>query len=203
MKVLEVFADVACPFAHVGLARFAAYRRERALSEPILRVRAWPLELVNESPFDGLALTPKIDALRADVAPDRFGRFDPHRFPATSLPALVSEAAAYRTGLEHGERFSLAVRRSLFDEGRDVSDSGVLRALRAAHDIPDPTSADEAAVQADFADGRARGVEGSPHFFTPDGAFFCPSLDIEHDDEGYAVAFDAAGFQRFIAAVFD
>ena len=29
MKALEVFADVACPFAHVGLGRFAAFRRHR------------------------------------------------------------------------------------------------------------------------------------------------------------------------------
>jgi hypothetical protein len=56
---------------------------------------------------------------------------------------------------------------------------------------------------ADFADGRRRGVEGSPHFFTSDGSFFCPSLEIEHDDEGYSVTFDATGFQRFVATVFD
>ncbi len=203
MKVLEVFADVACPFAHVGLARFEAYRRHRGMGEPILRVRAWPLELVNKQAFDGPSLTPKVEALRADAASDMFAGFDPHRFPTTSLPALISEAAAYRTGLEHGERFSLAIRRCLFDEGRDVSDSGVLRGLREAHDGPAPTPADEAAVQADFVEGRRRGVEGSPHFFTPDGGFFCPSLNIEHDQEGYTVAFDTTGFQRFTSAVFD
>ena len=45
-------------------------------------------------------------------------------------------------------------------------------------------------------------MEGSPHFFTPDGDFFCPSLRIEHDESGYDVSFDAAGFDKFIAAVF-
>lgn len=202
MRSLEVFADVACPFAHVGLGRFAAFRRRRGLCEPILRVRAWPLELVNGSALDGPSLVPKVEAIRADVAPDLFAGFDPLRFPATSLPALVSEAAAYRVGLQVGEHFSLGVRHALFDEGRDVSDDDVLRALRDQHGVPDPMPVDEAAVRADLTDGTHRGVSGSPHFFTPDGDFYCPSLAIEHDEDGYDVTFDAAGFERFVDAVF-
>lgn len=57
-------------------------------------------------------------------------------------------------------------------------------------------------MQEDFADGARRGVAGSPHFFTSDGDFFCPSLRIQHDDDGYDVSFDAVGFRRFTAAVF-
>ena len=112
MDLVEVYADVACPFAHAGLARFVAYRGERGRTEPRLRVRAWPLELVNGSPFDGSALAPKVEALRAGVAPDRFGGFDPAGFPRSSLPAMASEAAAHRASPEVGERFSLAVRSS-------------------------------------------------------------------------------------------
>ena len=202
MNSLEVFADVACPFAHAGLARFVAFRDERGLEGPVLRVRAWPLELVNASVFDGASLVPKIAALRDGVAADRFGGFDPEGFPKTSLPAMVSEAAAYRAGIEIGETFSLDLRQALFDTGEDVSDPDVLRRLRAIRDVPDPTSADEAAVHADLADGKRRGVEGSPHFFTSDGDFFCPSLRIEHDESGYDVTFDTVGFEEFIAAVF-
>ena len=55
----------------------------------------------------------------------------------------------------------------------------------------------------DFAEGKRRGVVGSPHFFTADGDFFCPSLDIEHSDDGYEVSFDPVGFNRFVAAAFD
>lgn len=202
MEILEVFADVACPFAHAGLARFRAFREEQGGDRPVLRVRAWPLELVNGKALDGPSLTPKIAALRADVAPDQFGGFDERHFPATSLPAMVSEAAAYRVGAAAGERFSLAVRNALFEEGLNVADADVLRRLREAHGVPAPTAADEAAVQADYAEGRRRGVDGSPHFFTPDGDFFCPSLDIAHDEDGYDVTFDGAGFQRFVTAVF-
>src|SRR5206468_3084962 len=49
--VIEVFADVRCPFTHVGLTRFVARRHELGRREPRLRVRAWPLELVNGEPL--------------------------------------------------------------------------------------------------------------------------------------------------------
>ena len=203
MKVVQVFADVGCPFTHVGLRRFQAYRQEQGKTEPILRVRAWPLELVNGRALNGPSLLPKIAALRADVAADLFVGFDEHRFPATTLPAMAAEAAAYRHGLEVGERFSLAVRSALFEDGLDVSDAAVLRSLREAHGVVEPTNADLSAVRNDFADGKRRGVSGSPHFFTAAGDFFCPSLDIEHDADGYAVSFDVAGFQRFVSAAFN
>jgi predicted DsbA family dithiol-disulfide isomerase len=202
VQQLEVFADVACPFAHVGLARFAAVRAERGWTEPVLRVRAWPLELVNGKGFAGHSLTPKIEALRADVAQGMFAGFDEQRFPATSVPAMVSEAAAYRVGVATGERFSLAVRHALFEDGLDVADDDVLQRLRVAHDVVTPTAADEAAVHEDLAEGKRRCVEGSPHFFTADGDFFCPSLDIDHDANGYDVSFDADGFHRFALAAF-
>lgn len=203
MKVVEVFADVACPFTHAGLCRFKAYRQQRGKIEPILRVRAWPLELVNGKALDGPSLVPKIEALRADAAIDLFVGFDEQQFPVTTLPAMASEAAAYRQGLEVGERFSFAVRHALFEEGLDVSDADVLRSLREARGVPEPIEADRSAVLNDFAEGKRRGVSGSPHFFTAEGDFFCPSLDIAHHDDGDEVSFDPAGFQRFVSAAFD
>ena len=203
MRVVEVFADIACPFTHVGLRRFQAYRQQLGTTEPVLRVRAWPLELVNGQALDGPSLMPKIKAMQADVAADLFVGFDEHHFPATTLPALAAEAAAYRQGLEIGEGFSLAVRHALFEDGLDVSDEEVLRRVREAHGVEEPTAADRAAVRDDFVEGRRRDVSGSPHFFTAEGDFFCPSLDIHHNDDGYEVTFDAAGFQRFVSAVFD
>lgn len=202
MQVLEVFADVSCPFAHAGLRRFESYRQELARTEPVLRVRAWPLELVNGRSLDGTSLAPKIAALRADVAPDLFAGFDEHRFPATALPAMAAEAAAYRKGMRIGEAFSFAVRRALFEQGLDVSAPGVLQGLLDQLEVAEPTDDDRTALRDDLADGQRRGVAGSPHFFTPDGAFFCPSLDLDHDDDGYKVSFDPAGFQEFVAAAF-
>ena len=203
MKLLEVFADVACPFTHVGFVRFDAYRLARGTAEPILSIRAWPLESVNGQALDGPSLVPKIRAIQGGVAPELFTGFDPGGFPATTTPALAAAAAAYRQSPEVGERFSLAVRWALFEDGLDVSDDGVLQTLRDAQGVAEPTNADRASVHEDFLEGQRRGVVGTPHFFTADGGFFCPSLDIRHDDDGYDVSFDTVAFHRFVSAVFD
>jgi len=115
---------------------------------------------------------------------------------------MAAEAAAYRDALDVGERFSLAIRHALFEDGLDVSNEAVLAQLCGTHGVPQPDEADRSAVLDDFEDGKRRDVAGSPHFFTAAGDFFCPSLDIEHDNEGYEVSFDTAGFKRFVAAAF-
>jgi 2-hydroxychromene-2-carboxylate isomerase len=117
-------------------------------------------------------------------------------------PGLAAEAAAYRRGLATGEAFSLAVRHRLFDLGQDPSDPQVLEVLLAEHGTAAPSPADAETVRADHAEGVSRGVQGSPHFFVGDADFFCPSLDIGHDRDGYHMAFDAVGFDRFVAAAF-
>ncbi len=116
---------------------------------------------------------------------------------------MAAEAAAYRQGVEVGERFSLAVRHALFEDGLDVSDDEVLKMLYQSTGSSEPTDGDRSAVWEDLSEGRRRGVVGSPHFFTAKGDFFCPSLDIAHGHNGYEVSFDRAGFERFVAAVFD
>ena len=202
MHQLEVFADVACPFTHVGLRLFRRLREERGAAEPLLRVRAWPLEVVNDTGLDGSALAPKIEALRAGVAPDLFAGFDPSTFPSSTLEAMASEGAAYGVSADVGERFALAVRDALFERGLDVGDADVLAAVRDEVGAPEPSDDDRAAVRADHEEGRGRGVSGSPHFFTPAGDFFCPSLAIEHPDGGLEVHFDEAGYRRFVDAAF-
>ena len=59
-------------------------------------------------------------------------------------------------------------------------------------------------VLQDHAEGVERNVIGSPHFFTPAGSFFCPSLDVHRDAGGHLrITADTAGFDRFVAACFD
>jgi predicted DsbA family dithiol-disulfide isomerase len=197
--MIEVFADIVCPFTHASLRHLDAYRRDHA---PTLRfrVRSWPLELVNGQPVDPSMLAAEIDAIRAGVAAQLFGGFDADRFPRTTLPALAAEAAAYREGDEVGERFSLAIRDALWERGLDVSDPAVIAEVAHLAGAPKAGSADDEAVRRSWAEGRTRGVAGSPHFFTPSGDFFCPSLDIEHHGGDYDVRFDREGFERFIAA---
>jgi predicted DsbA family dithiol-disulfide isomerase len=182
----------------VGLRRLTAQRNAIG-SATTLRVRSWPLELVNGTPPGVDEVAEEIEALRAQVAPDLFIGFDPSQWPTTSVPALALAAAATRHGDELGERVSLALRDALFEQGRDVSDPGVLADLAAGHGLPLAADGDRDAVVADWAEGRARGVEGSPHFFLGDRSFFCPTLEITRIDDRLEVTLDASRFEQFLA----
>ena len=198
---IEVFADVVCPFTHVGLRRLVAYRRQKRHDDVAIRVRAWPLELVNGERVPRELLVEEVTELRQTVAPDLFNAFSSELFPMTSLPALAVAAAAYRIDLRLGERVSVALREALFEEGRDLTDSAEL--LRIGQ-VPtwDDVRAAEADVRADYAEGCARGVIGSPHFFVGSEGFFCPTLALERVDGHLTVAFDADGFNEFIHSCF-
>ena len=84
--VIEVFADIWCPFAHVGLRRLRTLREHAEMPEFLVHVRAWPLELVNGRPLDPVTTAHHVAELRAQVAPECFAHFDPDRFPTTTLP---------------------------------------------------------------------------------------------------------------------
>lgn len=199
MDTVEVYAEVGCPFTHVGLHRFVQRRRELG-GGPTLHVRPWPLELVNGAPLDPAFIAEKIDELRRQVSPDLFVGFRPDAFPATSLPALALTAAAYEVGPSEGEQVALAVRDLLFEQGRAVDDPAVLAEVAAAVGVDVPDGHD--AVLADYERGRQRGVIGSPHFFLPGGDFFCPSLDIARVDGHLRITADPTGFAAFLDACF-
>lgn len=194
---IEVFADITCPFTHVGLRRLVAERDARGSTHRIL-VSSWPLELVNADPARGPALVPKIATLRRTVVPDLFRGFDPDQFPASSLPALGLVAAAYRRDVVAGERLSLEVRTALFEEGADIADPSVLATLVARCGLPGLTGDDQQVID-DWHRGEGLGVVGSPHFYVAGGSFFCPALEITHPDDGLSIAFDVDGFTRFLA----
>jgi predicted DsbA family dithiol-disulfide isomerase len=181
VNVVEVYADVRCPFAHAGLRRFVE-RRDRIAPAVRLRVRSWPLELVNDAPLVPAVIGEEVVALREQVAPDLFAGFEVDRFPWTSLPALGATAAAYDAGLDVGERVALALRWALFEQDRDIARLEVLREVLDAEGVrmPDPRSV-RRLVEDDWRRGRALGVIGSPHFFAGDTSHFCPALDIRHE----------------------
>lgn len=202
---IEVFADVGCPFTHVGLRRFVERRdADPTLADVRLRVRSWPLEIVNGEPLDPQFIADEVDEIREQVAGDLFRAFDPDAFPATSLPAMALAAAGYRVDVATGEAVSLELRDLLFEQGRDIADPAVLAEVAGRHgvafDVDDPPVE---LVEADHAEGEGRGVQGSPHFFTPAGAFFCPSLDISRDADGHLrITADPVGFEQFLDSCF-
>ncbi|MFA5884252.1 MAG: DsbA family protein [Acidimicrobiia bacterium] len=202
MSLLEVYADVACPFTHVGLRRVAARRADLGRDDVVLRVRSWPLELVNGQPLDAAFIAEEVDVLRATVAPELFGGFREDAFPASSLPALDLAYAAYRVGDGVGERVSLALRTALFEDGRDVADPAVLAEIAAAHGVSVDPEADRAGVLADYEGGKTRGVRGSPEFFAGGEGWFCPVLDVRRVDGALQVTPDEATMVRFLDACF-
>lgn len=204
MGVIEVYADIWCPFAHVGLRSAVARRDELGRREVVLWVRAWPLELVDGAPLDPGATAEHVEDLRAQVAPGLFAHFDPGRFPSTSLPALALAAAAYRRDGRTGEAVSLALRHALFEEGRDISDPEVLSALARAHGVGDAGDRDLESVYAQWHEGESRGVRGSPHFFCGRADAFCPSLEISEDGEGHLdLRQDMEALEELLAGCFE
>jgi predicted DsbA family dithiol-disulfide isomerase len=199
---VEVFADIWCPFTHMGLRMVAAQRDRSTRPDTVIVVRAWPLELVNGAPMDAGKTCTNAAALRAQVAPDLFAGLDPEHFPTSTLEALALVVRAYRTDQRLGERMSFAVRDALFEQGADISDPVVLAGIAESLGVPLPDDADREAVRADWEDGRRRGVIGSPHFFAAGTDMFCPSLQITKDPvTGLAVHADATRLQQFLAQV--
>ncbi len=185
MAVIEVFADVCCPFTHVGLRAVVQRRDQLGRHDVVLRVRAWPLELVNGAQLDPVTTAEHVDELRSQVAPGLFAGYDPSHLPRTSLPALAVAAAAYRQGDRVGEAVSLALRDALFEQGRDISCPDVLGAVAAAHGLGAVGPEDDQRVRDEWCEGRVRGVKGSPHFFCGGFDAFCPTLEISRDSEGH------------------
>jgi len=200
--VVEVFADVTCPFTHAGLRRFVERRAAAGRHDVVLRLRAWPLELVNGRPLDAAFVAEEVDEIRRQVAPTLFRGFTASSFPSSSLPALALAAAAYRAGDETGEAVSLRLRDLLFEEGEDIGDPGVLHRVAVGHGLV-VDDRDRGAAEADWAEGRRRGVIGSPHFFIGTDSFFCPALDISRDAAGHLrVVADPTAFDAMVATAF-
>lgn len=201
-SVVEVFADVVCPFTHVGLRRFVARRGEVGMTVPLLRVRAWPLELVNGKPFDPDTVAHHVHELRNQVAPDLFARFTPDAVPTTSIPAFALVAAAYAVGDALGEAVSLAVRSALFEDGHDIADPEVLAEVAAAHGIDGVGTAAKHMLAVDYDEGRRRDVQGSPEFFLDGRSYFCPGLRIDRSGDEMVIEPDVTRFDAFLRDCF-
>ncbi|MBX7433582.1 DsbA family protein [Mycobacterium sp. Y57] len=204
MRIVEVFADVLCPFTHAGLHTLIDRRAALGHTEPRLRIRAWPLELINGKPLDAHHIGVEVAALRASVRPDLFTGFSVDSFPRTSMTAFALAAAANRSGDPVlSEEVGLALRDAVFEKGLDIGRPEVVAPIAARFGLePLDAEAASAAVHADWEEGRARGVIGSPHFFTDDlEGRFCPVLDISRDDVGNFVIAWKQGTEAFVDSI--
>jgi len=201
MQTVEVYADITCPFTHVGLKRVVQHVND--MSEPAeVIVRAWPLEWVNGTPLDVEAVLVKGAALTEQLGVDDFSGLRADAWPSTTIPALNLAASAYERDAATGLAVSLELRAALFERGEDVGDPDVLARIATAHRLPMPGSEADASIRADYDGGRERGVKGSPHFYVADDEFFCPALDLGHDADGHLTArFDANMLADFFARI--
>lgn len=196
---IEVFSDVWCPFAYVGIRRVLA-ERDRVGAGVVLSFRAWPLELVNGAPLPADLVVEEAETLRAQVAPQLFAGISVDRFPSSTVPALGLSAWAAEADPVIGEQVALDLRRALFERGEDIGDRSVLGRIATAHGLSLPESSwalDR--VTADLTEGRTRGVRGSPHFFVRSQDYFCPTLRLSHEGGLLHAGFDVDGFTAFLA----
>ena len=200
MATVVVYADIVCPFAYIGLTRLIQRRDELGRDDVRFRVRSWPLELVNGAPVDGTFIGEEIDEIRPQVASDLFVGFSVAAFPATSIPGLALTSVAYEIDDATGESVAMELRRLLFEEGVDIAQPTVLADIARRHHIPDLGT--EGSVLAEYAEGRARHVVGSPHFFIDELSMFCPTLDIKRVDGVLQVHVDQVAFDALLVACF-
>jgi hypothetical protein len=83
--------------------------------------------------------------------------------------------------------------------GEDIGDPAVLDHLRFDLALGPPHPSARRHVLADWAEGRRRGVVGSPHFFVGDDSFFCPTLQIDRRDGRRYIRIDSKRFDEFFA----
>ncbi|WP_234383364.1 DsbA family oxidoreductase [Streptomyces dysideae] len=188
---VAVYADLACPWAHVAVQRLWRTRAELGLDEVVrFDHRAVLLEVINR----GSLPKPVIDAeipVTAEMEPDAGWRLwaEPDwRWPVSRLLAAEAVQAAKEQGLAASEALDRALRRAFFADNACITMRHVV--LDVAESSP---SVDAAAVGEALDAGRARaatiaqvddfvsgGVITSPHLFTPDGGSWPnPGVDYQ------------------------
>jgi predicted DsbA family dithiol-disulfide isomerase len=187
---VAVYADLACPWAHVAVHRLWRTRAELGLTDVVrFDHRAVLLEIINR----GTLPKPVIDAevpVTAKMEPDAGWRSwdEPDwRWPVSRLLAAEAVQAAKAQGLAASEALDRALRRAFFADNACITMRHVI--LAAAESSAE---VDAAALREALDDGRARAavlahvddftsgqVVASPHLFTADGgAWANPGVDF-------------------------
>ncbi|MEU5197785.1 hypothetical protein AB0G86_27715 [Streptomyces scabiei] len=177
---VAVYADLACPWAHVAVQRLWRVRAELDLAGTVrFDHRAVLLEVVNR----GTLPKPVIDAeisVAAEMEPDAGWRLwtEPDwRWPVSRLLAAEAVQAAKEQGAAASEALDRALRRAFFADSACITMRHVV--LDVAGSVPEvdaaalgealDTGRARAATLAQVADFAPGGAVTSPHLFTADG----------------------------------
>lgn len=194
-NTIVVYADIACPWAHLAVYRLHEARAKLDLGDRVsFDIRSFPLELFNDRPTPKKTLDAESRVLAAldPAAGWQVWERPDYEYPVTSLPALEAVQAAKEQSLRASEQLDRRLRVGFFGESRVIS---------MRHEILDMASECEAVDVGALADaidsGRARPavmeqkkiaegdeVNGSPHLFLPDGAdAHNPGIEMEWNKE--------------------
>ena len=200
--MLEIYADLWCPFAHLGLRAAARLRDELNPGDPLV-IRAWPLELVNGIALDATKTKTNVDALQASVAPELFLGFKARVMPNSTLQALALVESANDLDPVLGERIGLGLRNLLFEHGIKIDNPELLEGIAQQNGLRESVINDTDRVIQRWSEGVARGVKGSPHFFFGETNLFCPLLDLSRNDQGaLRVSEDIERLSEFLVSGF-
>jgi predicted DsbA family dithiol-disulfide isomerase len=215
VSVIEVWSDIACPWASLALHRLRTARDRLGLNEVVaLDLRAFPLELINRRP------TPK-RALDAEVG--EIARHEPALgwqawsrpdwdWPGSVLIALEAVQAAKAQGAAAADALDAALRKAFFAHSRPIGLLTEVIDVAAELDVIDHDAlsdrlnrgAGRAPVIQGWRSYEGRGVKGSPHLFLPDGtSAHNPGVEFGQDDAGRPVitSADPAVFERLLQRV--
>jgi predicted DsbA family dithiol-disulfide isomerase len=177
---LLVYADIACPWAHVAVHRLHAARTRMGLEGAVrFDHRAFALELANSRPTPKLTLEAEVP-VTGGLEPDAGWQLwvsPPHQYPVSSLPALEAVQAAKEQGLEASEALDIGLRQAFFGQSRCITMHHVIM------EVAGETGIDVSALQRALEEGTSRSlvfvqhraaeaddtVKGSPHVFAPGG----------------------------------
>ena len=197
MTTIQIWSDLLCPFAYVGILRLRR-ARERLGLDIALEHHTFPLELFNgphprrgtDTEAVGLGQIEPAAQFRVWTEPD-------DRYPHTVLLAAEAVHAASAQSLQAGETLDLALRQAFWTHSRSISHRQVILevageqagidvdALAAALD----TGRHRADVMADFAVAQTDAIAGSPTFRLPDGSTVTnPGIEV-HWEGPWAAGF--------------
>ncbi|MGN9847004.1 DsbA family oxidoreductase [Nonomuraea sp. H19] len=196
---VQVWSDLLCPFAYVGLLRLRR-ARERLRLDLQIEHRTFPLELFN-GPHPRRGTDTEAVGL-GQIEPDaqfRIWTAADDLYPHTVLLAAEAVHAANAQGLKAGEALDLALRRAFWTHSQSISHRQVI--LDVASELPDgiidvtrlaaalDSGRHRADVMGDFAVSQTDAISGSPTFRFQDGTtIHNPGIQV-HWDGSWAAGF--------------
>ena len=175
-----LFADISCPWAHAAVYRWREARARLGLTGDLeLDVRAFPLELINEESTPRRTVEAEIPVVGA-MEPEagwQVWQGPSDDWPVTTLPALEAVYAAKRQGLAASADLDRALRLALFRDSRNISMHHEIMEVAASVPGLDADALAEllergeakSEIFDDLEVAKGSRVQGSPHFFLPDG----------------------------------